>query len=212
MKKYMWPSLLFIMGLSLGVGGTNYYNKHQAQGHNLQLMEDIPEAVSDRSMDDFYDDFFDDDFFKENQFPFKQMEKMKDNMGKLFKGSQDGFPSNDIFDEWYKNKFGGRVGDVKQEEDKDSIYYKVHLPDIDKENVKVEVRDGIVNVSAKTEKSEEIERKGTVAKSSFKQTFERRFPVPSNANEEKVDYKFDGDYLVIQFPKINKGKGGSYDV
>jgi HSP20 family molecular chaperone IbpA len=70
----------------------------------------------------------------------------------------------------------------------------------------------MVNVSANTEKTEEEEKEKTVARSSFKQSFERQFSVPSNANDDKVDFRFDGDYLVIQFPKISKSLSVPYDV
>jgi HSP20 family molecular chaperone IbpA len=212
MKKYILPSLIFFIGLALGVGGSHYYNKRLLQGNDFQLMEEIPNNALGGNMDDFFDDIFDDEFFRDNRSPFKQIEKMKERMNKLFKNSFEDFSSNNIFDVWYKNKFGGKVGDIKQFEDKTSIYYKVHLPQIDKKNVKIDVRNGMVNISAKSEKVIEEKKKGVSSKSSFKQTLERRFPVPSNANQEKVDFNFEGDNLVIHFIKNNDKMRGSYDV
>ena len=92
------------------------------------------------------------------------------------------------------------------------IFYKVYLPDVDKENVKVVVQDGMVNISAKAEKAEEEKKGSIVTKSSFKKIYERRFPLPSNASEDKVEINFDGEYLVIKFPKNTNSSERSYDV
>jgi HSP20 family molecular chaperone IbpA len=56
------------------------------------------------------------------------------------------------FDEWYKSRFGGKIGDVEQRGDEDFIYFIVHLPGIDPENFKVEVRDATVNISGQSER------------------------------------------------------------
>lgn len=197
MKKYTLPTLLFILGLVLGIGGNKYLSRHENTSQR-QLMEEEPTG-----MNTFYDEFFNDDFFRENHFPFKMMEKMKKDMNKLLQKHNEEFSSNKVFDDWYGNKFGGKVGEVKQEEDKEFIYYKVHLPNVNQENVKVEVYDGMVNISAQSEEVKKEEDGGHLAQSSLVQRVERRLPVPPNASEERVEFKFVGDDLVIQFPKLN---------
>ena len=108
------------------------------------------------------------------------------------------------------NKFGGKLGQLRLEEDINYVYYKVYLPKINNEKINVEVLDGIVNVSAESERVEEKKIEGTFSKSAFKQRIERLFPVPRNTNGAKVTFKLDGDYLVIQFLKMGKGLKGSY--
>lgn len=204
----MLPLFLFIIGIVLGIGGTNFYDKHGTESDNFQLMENVSRSFFVSEMDDFYNNFFDDEFFRHHKLPFKQIEKMKTEMSKLLKESQNAFPSDIIFDDWYKSRFGGKVGDIEQSEDKDFIYFKVHLPGIDKENVKVEVREGTINISGKSERVEKKEGNEIIAKSFSRETFERRFPIPPNANGNKFDFKFDDDYLLIHFLKMSRSVGG----
>ncbi len=159
--------------------------------------KDIPRKRLDR----FFDDTFDNDFFDPHFSPFKQMEKMRENMDKLFEQHFGGRDHSQLFDSWFNDKYGGSVFDIEQEEDDKHVYYKIRLEGVDQNNLKIEVEDGMLNISGDIVETREEASRGTISKSNFRQHFYRSFPVPANVDADKVQFETKEDIIIVKFPK-----------
>lgn len=154
-----------------------------------------------KDFDSFFYNSFNDDFFSPNFSPFKQMEKMRQNMDKLFGDHLGQLKSGSHFDNWFKGKFGGSVFDIEQKEDDKYTYYEIKLEGLDQNNLKINVVDGMLEISGEIIKTEESNSSSGISKSQVRHNFHRSFPVPSGADSEKVDFETEDDKLVVKFPK-----------
>ncbi|HWU43924.1 MAG TPA: hypothetical protein VN132_10820, partial [Bdellovibrio sp.] len=77
-----------------------------------------------------FDSLFDDDFLNQND-PFEEMKKMRQQMEKRMAdiGPHHRSMSNP-FDSWFSDKFGGgTINDISRQEDNDFVYYDIQLGD-----------------------------------------------------------------------------------
>lgn len=189
MNKKAIYSLIFAGGLAVGGAGTGLYLKNQEQH---------PDQSSKRDMTTLYDNMFDRDFFRQSHSPFEQMEKMRKEMDKYFEASMNDF-SKVTFDDWYGSKFGGAIGEIRQNEDSKFVYYSVDLKGIDKNSIKTDVTGGQVIISGS---SSNIQAQEEGQRSESYQSFQRSFPVPGGVDPNKVQFETKGDELLIKFPKM----------
>lgn len=185
-KKKVLLALIFILGAVAGVIGTVIVTNQKSE-----------KVSRSEPMRDFYDNVFDDDFFKGRLSSFKQMEKMQREMDRLLQQSMRDVPSESFFNDWYKDRFGGSLSEIQQEEDNKYVYYKISLDGLDTENVKIDVQDGMVNITGSMNKVEETEN----GRTSLNQAFQRSFPVPPDVDSAKVEFSTESGQIVIKFPK-----------
>lgn len=193
MNKKAVQSLIFASGLALGGLGTGLYMKNQDQTPEL--------SFPGKDLTTFYDRVFDQDFFRREQSPFEQMEKMRKEMDKFFESTMLDFPKI-AFDDWYGSKFGGSIGEIEQTEDEKYVYFTVDLEGVDKSTVKADVSGGHVTVSGSQGNIQAKEEEGTIQNSESYQTFRRSFPVPGGVDPNKVEIETKETELVIKFPKM----------
>lgn len=87
------------------------------------------------------------------------------------------------------------------EEDDQSIYYDISIPDIKSQDIDVRVENGVVVVQGKSEtKSDESDRHSYFS-SSFHQTFPWPSGVPEDLNVTKVKIKYEDNRVRVIFPK-----------
>ena len=97
---------------------------------------------------------------------------------------------------------------VDIEEDKEKYVVKADIPGMKQDQIKIEVDDGILKISGerKSEKTEEDkEKKYHYYERSFG-SFERRFVLPPNVDEDKIDAKYENGVLEIKIPKTESKK------
>jgi HSP20 family protein len=82
-----------------------------------------------------------------------------------------------------------------------SFAVKVDLPDVKKEDIKVEMHDGVLTIQG--ERKQEKEEKGDRFHRIERQygTFVRRFTMPAQVDEAKVVAEFKDGVLTIDLPK-----------
>ncbi|HCN77265.1 MAG TPA: heat-shock protein Hsp20 [Verrucomicrobiales bacterium] len=114
------------------------------------------------------------------------------------------------FDQWVRNPFaafplmGQLLGDFAPaftsgrpatdvHEDKDNYYARFELPGVKKEDLKVEIHDRLLNVSA------ERKEKNGEQESSF--TLCRSISVPEGVNAEGISARLEDGILVVTLPK-----------
>lgn len=113
-------------------------------------------------------------------------------------------PKSFFFDDDFDNFFLSTKGrnnmkcDIYEKED---IYHiELDVPGFEKEDINVEVKDGYLTVRAKKEKEETEEEKNYIRRERSYGEYTRSFNL-GDADEEKVDAKFENGTLLITVPK-----------
>lgn len=94
--------------------------------------------------------------------------------------------------------------DIRETDDKYLI--EAELPGIKKEDVHIEVKDGVLTIRGER-KHEEEKKEGnyTRIERAYGQ-FQRTFTLPVNVEEEKIDAAFKDGILTVELPKGEKAK------
>jgi HSP20 family protein len=85
----------------------------------------------------------------------------------------------------------------------------MNIPGYDKNDIKMDVEDGILTIEATKEQETEDEEKNYYRKERFYGTFKRQFNI-GNVDEEQINAKFDNGVLKISFPKEQKKESKKY--
>lgn len=112
----------------------------------------------------------------------------------------------DLFDEIFDNPFFSRVDtklmrtDIKEK--KDSYVVNVDLPGYEKEDIKIEINNGYLTVTAeKTNSDEEKEEGRYIRKERYSGQCSRSFYVGDNVKDTDVKASFKNGILTLEFPK-----------
>ena len=131
--------------------------------------------------------------------PFREMEEFQNRFSTFF----GGFPTFPV--RFPKNGDTFKLADwsplVDIIEDDHEYLFKVDLPEIKKDDVKVTIENGILYISGerKTEKEEKKRKFHRLER--FFGTFERTFTVPEDADTTKIVAEFHDGVLQVHLPK-----------
>lgn len=84
-----------------------------------------------------------------------------------------------------------------------NVHIEMDIPGYKKEDIKIDVEDGILSVEASCNEEKEDEEKNYYRKERVSGSFKRQFSV-GNINDEDIDAKFEHGVLTIIFPKEEK--------
>ena len=88
-------------------------------------------------------------------------------------------------------------------EKKGNVHIEIEVPGFDKNDIKLDVEDGILTIEATKNEEKEDEEKNYYKKERVYGSVKRQFNV-GNIDESKIDAKFDKGLLKISFPKEDK--------
>ena len=95
--------------------------------------------------------------------------------------------------------------DIKEHDD--NYVISVDLPGYDKENIKVDITDGYLTVSAKTDSENNEDEKGKyVRRERYFGECSRSFYVGDDISVEDVDASFKNGTLIMEIPKMDSKK------
>lgn len=115
-----------------------------------------------------------------------------------FFGSESPFDWDEKF--WLPEK-GVEIPSTNVIENDKEFKLELSVPGFDKKDFKVEVVDGMLNISAEKEQKKE-EKKENYRKKEFSYSSIRRsFSLPENVMDEKIDAKYDNGILNVVLPK-----------
>jgi HSP20 family protein len=139
--------------------------------------------------------------------PFREMEALQNRLNSLLGRTLVSPPEGDekmTVAEW------APVVDIV--EDDAEYLIKVELPEIKKEDVKITVADGVLNITGerKFEKEENGRKYHRVERTYGR--FARCFAVPDNADPGKVNAEFTDGVLKVHLAKAEKAKPRSIEV
>ena len=117
----------------------------------------------------------------------------------------------DLFDDIFTDPFFKRNDnklmrtDIKEHDD--NYVISVDLPGYDKDNIKVDITDGYLTVSAKTDSENNEEEKGKyVRRERYFGECSRSFYVGDDISVEDVDASFKNGTLIMEIPKMDSKK------
>ena len=139
--------------------------------------------------------------------PFRELDSLSSRVDRLF--------NQPFFGRWAFDNDGVGVDwtpAVDVQETDAEFLVKADLPDVKKEDVKVDVADGVLNVRG--ERHHEKEEKGKRFHRIEREfgTFERRLSVPSGVDTTKIAAEFKDGVLSVHLPKSADAKPKSIDV
>lgn len=113
-----------------------------------------------------------------------------------------GFPSKDSY-KMTTNTNGLMQTDVEETEDGNNYLVTMNLPGFKKENVKAELKDGYLTITASTSSSsEEKDKKGKyIRRERYSGTCSRAFYIGENVKQEDIKAKFEDGTLKLIIPK-----------
>jgi HSP20 family protein len=125
--------------------------------------------------------------------PFEEIRRTQERLNQLF---EDFMPTEE--------SGGGKVYtpaiDIKEEEDK--LVVTTDLPGINKEDVQINLKEDMLEISAKTGKEKETEKEGYLRRERAYTRFYRAVRLPASVKEEGSTAKMENGVLTITLPKL----------
>ena len=83
---------------------------------------------------------------------------------------------------------------------------KAELPGMKKEDINVDLNDGVLRITGEKKREEKVEKKDYYRLERAVGSFERRISLPSGIEAEKTKASFKDGVLEIQIPKTEEAK------
>ena len=115
------------------------------------------------------------------------------------------FLNDDLFRSFFGNDaYGGSISiDVKDEKEK--FLVEAEMPGIKKEQIKIDVHDGILTISANEEHEENVENQNYVYRERRTGSISRSLSL-DNIKEDEITAKYENGILRIDLPKADPEK------
>ena len=131
--------------------------------------------------------------------PYRQLRRVEDRMGRLWRGLGRWPVSEDIDVESWTIPL-----DVVQEGD--NIVVHASLPGVKPEDIEVAIDDDVLTIKG-SNKVEQEERKGDYLMRECRSgSFYRSLRLPDTVDRDKVKSRYDGGVLSVTFPKVEAKK------
>ena len=125
--------------------------------------------------------------------PFDEIRRTQDRLNQLF---EEYMP----VEEWAGGKVYSPAIDIMEEDDK--IVVTTDLPGIDKKDVEINVKEDMLEISAKSGREKETEEEGYLRRERAYTRFYRAVRLPTNVTEENATAKLENGVLTIKIPKL----------
>jgi len=125
--------------------------------------------------------------------PFEEIRRTQERLSQLF---EDFMP----MEEWGGGKVYTPAIDIKDEEDK--LVVTTDLPGINKEDVEINLKEDMLEISAKSGKEKETEEEGYLRRERTYTRFYRAVSLPTSVKEEGSTAKIENGVLTITLPKL----------
>ncbi|HHV25372.1 MAG: Hsp20/alpha crystallin family protein [Methanosarcina sp.] len=125
--------------------------------------------------------------------PFEEIRRTQERLNQLF---EDFMP----MEEWGGGKVFTPAVDIKEEEDK--LVVTTDLPGINKDDIEINLKEDMLEISAKTGKEKETEEEGYLRRERAYTQFYRAVRLPTSVKEEGCTAKMENGVLTITMPKM----------
>ena len=135
---------------------------------------------------------------------YRDFQKLQTDMNKIFENFHKEFFNNMSIPQIPANIDNGFSISVKTDViDKGDHYeVKADLPGVEQKNINVKVKNNILSIEAKTQKSEENKKGDTIIKQErFVGSFYRAMSLPNDADSDKMTTNYKNGVLSVNIPK-----------
>lgn len=189
--------VLILVALSPSLQAMLASSPRKKLGSPSLIFDDI--MSKQRGIQENFDSLFDDQFFGGSD-PFREMQRMREEMLSRMEGFESPNSANNPFDLWFAGKFGGgSVYDISQREDENFIYYDIKVNDLQSTSINTRIENGQITITGTIQRGGDESSAGL-----FKSTFNRSFPLPPNVDHEKMELLPEADKMVLKFPKLKE--------
>lgn len=133
--------------------------------------------------------------------PWREMETFSDRMNRLFDGSF-------IPTAWVSEESGLRnwrpAVDIYDNDE--YIVIKAELPGVDKKDIHVDVKDGVLTLSGERTYENEVKEDNYHRRERASGKFQRSFTLPEGFDPDKIDADYKDGVLKIEIPKPKEKK------
>lgn len=109
------------------------------------------------------------------------------------------FPSLSLGDDFFRK---GTYPKVDVIDEKDKIIIEAEVPGLSKDQVSVEIDNGVLRIKGEKQESQDKETRKFVHKELKRSSFCRSFVIGDNINKDELNAKFDNGILTVTLPKI----------
>lgn len=124
--------------------------------------------------------------------PFEEIRRTQERLNQFF---EDYMP----IEEWAGKIYTPAI-DIQDEENK--LVVTADLPGVNKEDIELNVKDDILEISAKCNQENETKEEGYLRRERTYTNFYRAIKLPSNVTEEEATAKMENGVLKITLPKL----------
>lgn len=119
-----------------------------------------------------------------------------------------------LFPEFWPSLAGGRSAGgaraflprVEIRDEQEAVVLSAELPGVEKDAVKVELKEGVLTISGEKKGAADEEGNGVYRSERSYGAFERRFSVPNDLDGENAKAAFDNGVLTLTLPKKPEAK------
>jgi HSP20 family protein len=133
--------------------------------------------------------------------PMREMETFQNRINGLFGHSF--FPSFSLDDDM---SLGNWRPVVDIYENDDTLVVKAELPGVDKKDISVDLKDGVLTLSGKRSHEKEVKEENYYRKESAYGSFQRSFNVPAEIEPDKIKAEFKDGVLKVEIPRPQEKK------
>ena len=114
------------------------------------------------------------------------------------------FPGlTDFFDEnWFDNKIKDWAPAVNVVDNDKNYEIEVAAPGLKKDDFSVDVENGVLVITGKTEKENEEKKKNYTRKEFSSRSFSKRFTLPENVEEDNIEASYTEGVLHVKLHKL----------
>jgi HSP20 family protein len=135
--------------------------------------------------------------------PYQDLEHWFDKYGRSSRGS---ITKNAKFE------LGDWIPSVDIDESSDNFVVKAELPGVAKDDIKVDINNGILTIKGEKRAVSDKKDKNCHRKECSYGSFVRSFTLPHEVQEDKIDASFKDGILSLMIPKSEKAKPKQIDI
>ena len=128
------------------------------------------------------------------------MQKMEQSMQKIFNSMNSKFAAMPEFEKFFKGRMSiSPALNMKRYEDRYEL--RVSIPGSEKNSIKVNIKDGILTIEAKTKNIKDENSSNFIKKEIYEGAFARSLSLPSDADTRNIKTNYKDGILTIIIPK-----------
>lgn len=211
-KKGRIISIIIFVLLTICVTqGIFIYNKMNTQTAENRDIDEFSSFIREKFSTDTknnwknFDRFFSDDFFKGESDPFREMDRIHDQIRKMMEDSI-GNTFDESWNSWFDDRFtvGGSRIEFDSDQTDHEYVYTLKVKAFKDNDIKIDIDENGIYIHGKfTQKLEKKDKSGNILHhQEQQQVISQTIPVPYDADYRKAEIKKKKDRIIIRIPKV----------